>query len=337
MASSPDRGKEKKSGPLLNIGLVGQLVLNQAIIGSTIWTGGPGFQTIVQYADFGNAWFMGLVGAAVLVGFSRLIENSESPVVTGINLSTEMVVLRLFGPRTQPVVAFAVSAFMAGLTGIVEETTFRGQIFPFLTQWTSNNLGWTGDVSVYGAAALTTYLFALLHTNPLGFFKGGEAAKDNAVLLTFQLVTGSIFMALFLLTQNLAVPIIAHALYDFYTFFNTHLQVTEQMDYAREQSQLPSAKEETKWKKARGEKFVQEARQTFYLMDTNKDGVLSRREVRIALSSYGMDLSKMQSEQIVQKADLDQSGTISFGEFLTFVGPSGNTGKAVKSSLLGPV
>jgi len=111
------------------------------------------------------------------------------------------------------------------------------------------------------------------------------------------------------------------------------------MEYAKTESRLPSASflEETKWKTARGESFVQEARQTFYLMDTNQDGVLSRKELRIALASYGINLSKLESEKVLKVADLDQDGSISFDEFLEFVGPSGSPGKAVKSSLLGPV
>jgi len=343
-ANNNEADKKTTSGPpvVLNVGLVAQLVLNQAIVGSTIWAGGPGYQTLQKSADFfnGNPVALGVAGAAALVGFSRLVETSESPLVSGLNLSTEMVVLRLFGPNRQPLVAFVVAASMAGLTGLVEETTFRGQALPFLTRWSQTTLGLaSGDVSLVVGAALTTLLFAVLHTNPLSLFKGGDAAKDNAVLLVFQLVTGSIFMTLFLTTHNLAVPIIAHALYDFYTFFNTHLQVTGQMEYAKTESRLPSASflEETKWKTARGESFIQEARQTFYLMDTNQDGVLSRKELRIALASYGINLSKLESEKVLRVADLDQDGSISFDEFLEFVGPSGSPGKAVKSSLLGPV
>ena len=77
------------------------------------------------------------------------------------------------------------------------------------------------------------------------------------------------------------------------------------------------------------------ARQTFYLMDTNRDGVLSRRELRIALYSYGIKLTQDQSEALVNEADADGNGSIDFYEFLAFIGPEGSTTKAVKRSLLG--
>jgi membrane protease YdiL (CAAX protease family) len=319
------------NGPQVNVGLVARLVANQALVGSSIWTGGPGFAALVNYANFDTGGLLlGVAGVVPLLLFSFLVENSEAPQVAGLNLSTNMVVLRLFGSQAEPLVALVVSAFMAALTGLVEEVTFRGLALPFLAQSYGN---------VLTAAALSTLLFAILHINPISLFKGGEATEDNLVLLAFQLVTGSIFAALFLTTNNLAVPIIAHALYDFYTLFKTHLEITSQMDYAQGQANMPSASlaAESKWQVQRGGQFVQEAREMFYLMDTNQDGVLSRKELRVALFSYGINLSKMDSAMVARVADLDQSGSIDFGEFLEFIGPSGSAGKAVKSALLGPV
>jgi hypothetical protein len=109
------------------------------------------------------------------------------------------------------------------------------------------------------------------------------------------------------------------------------------MDYARKQATMPVAPNstESKWKRARGDNFILGARQVFYLADTNKDGVLSREELRIALYSYGIQLTAEQSSTVTQTADLDDSGTLDFAEFLEFVGPSGSPGKAIKSSLLG--
>ena len=184
---------------------------------------------------------------------------------------------------------------------------------------------------------LSTLLFAVLHVNPLGLFKGGDAAKDALVLVLYQIVTGSVFAALFVLTQNLAVPIIAHALFDFYVFFGTHLTVTTQMEYAREESRMPIAPQsiEAKWRSQRGDKFLLGARESFYLADSNRDGELSREELRIALYSYGIRLSSDESAIVAQAADRDSSGTIDFGEFLEFIGPTGSPGKAIKNSLLG--
>uniref|UniRef100_A0A7S2E028 EF-hand domain-containing protein n=1 Tax=Helicotheca tamesis TaxID=374047 RepID=A0A7S2E028_9STRA len=337
-ARNTNNEEESTSSSLItvNLGLVGQLALGQAIVGSTILFGGPGYQALIENASFGPlAILLGVAGSALLISFGSLVENSEAPQLAGINLSTNMVVLRLFGSKPQPVAAFFVSAFLGGLTGIVEEVTFRGQLLPTLSSW-SSTMG-MGDKGVIFGAALSTLIFALLHTNPNSLLKGGEASQDNLVLLVFQLITGIIFAILFLTTENLAVPIVAHALYDFWTFFKTHLNITSQIDYARKEVNMPSANfaGEAKWRSQRGEKFVQEAREMFYLMDTNQDGVLSRKELRVALYSYGMNLSKMGSAKVARVADMDRSGSIDFGEFLEFIGPSGSAGKAIKNSLLG--
>ena len=60
---------------------------------------------------------------------------------------------------------------------------------------------------------LSTLLFAVLHTNPLGFFKGGDAFIDNGVLLILQILNGAIFACLYVLSGNLVVPIVTHTLY----------------------------------------------------------------------------------------------------------------------------
>jgi Ca2+-binding EF-hand superfamily protein len=72
-------------------------------------------------------------------------------------------------------------------------------------------------------------------------------------------------------------------------------------------------------------------------MDTNRDGVISRKELRVALNSYGMNRSKMESEAITRDANLDMSGEIDLEEFLEYIGPSGSPEKAAKNSLLGPI
>mmetsp|Transcript_28625 Transcript_28625/g.61381 ORF Transcript_28625/g.61381 Transcript_28625/m.61381 type:complete len:113 (-) Transcript_28625:186-524(-) len=111
------------------------------------------------------------------------------------------------------------------------------------------------------------------------------------------------------------------------------------MKYAEEEALMPicsSKPIEKKWIKKRGEDWLKEAKQSFYLMDTNRDGELSRKELRIAMYSYGMNLSKIESEAVKQIVDTDESGSIDFDEYLEFIGPTGSRYKAVKNTLLGP-
>mmetsp|Transcript_19249 Transcript_19249/g.29013 ORF Transcript_19249/g.29013 Transcript_19249/m.29013 type:complete len:251 (+) Transcript_19249:494-1246(+) len=248
-----------------------------------------------------------------------------------------MTALRIFGGKSQPILAFIVSAFLGGLTGLVEEVTFRGEVLPILSQWSVTNFGVGGNGILYGTV-LSTTIFAFLHINPLGLLQGvdRDSAVETLVLFVFQLCTGTIFALLYLSTQNLAVPIVAHALYDFFTFYQTHLKVTGQMAYAEKESLLPRGNNavERKWIEKKGDKYVQDVRQTFYLMDSNRDGVVSREELRVGLFSYGIKLSKIQSEKALLLADVDKSGEIDYTEFLEFV-EGGSPSKAIKRSLLG--
>jgi len=329
---------EEGKGPYVNLRLVGQQAVNQALLGSTIWTGGVSFQVLTQNAHFDPSGVaLGVLGLIPLLAFSQKVEKSESPLFAGLNLSTNAVLLRMFGSTQQKEVAFAVSALLAGLTGVAEETVFRGTLLPVLAEWSKVNMG--VDHPVAAGVALSTLIFAALHANPTSLFRGKEALQENLVLLAFQLVTGGIFASLYVATGNLAVPIVAHALYDFVTFYKTHLDVTGQIQYATNEKLMPSTEfgVETKWKEERGENFVNNAREVFYLMDTNKDGVLSRKELRVALFEYDINLSKMDSETVTETADLDGSGEIDFGEFLEFIGPQGSTAKAVKYAMVGSV
>jgi hypothetical protein len=189
-------------------------------------------------------------------------------------------------------------------------------------------------------AFLSTLLFAVLHTNPLSFFKGTEAFIDNLALLILQIINGAIFAFLYLITGNLLVPIITHILYDLYIFYKTHLvDVAGQMEYAEEEALMPicsSNRVEKKWVEKYGEDWLKEAKEGFYLMDTNRDGELSRKELRVALYSYGINLSKGESEEIKEAVDTDGSGSINFDEYLEFIGPTDSRYKAVRNTLLGP-
>jgi len=325
----PSQGKAT-----VNIPLVLQNLANQALIGCTIWSGGLGYNILSEEAHLGpNAIVFGIIGVIPMLALSRKIETSESVFVAGLNLSTNMAVLRLFGATPQPLLALLISLFVALSTGIVEETIFRGQALPAFANAYGN-----GDIFI--GALLSTLLFAVLHTNPLSFFKGGEAFSDNFVLLILQIINGATFALLYVVTGNLAVPIITHTLYDFYTFYKTHMvDVAGQMQYAEKETLMPICSSNTieqKWIIERGEDWLREAKQTFFLMDTNRDGELSRKELRISLYSYGINLSKDESQQIEQAVDIDESGSIDFDEYLEYIGPAGSEFKAVRNTLLGP-
>lgn len=348
VASPPEKQPQQQrqgqpSG--INLRVIGQSALNQVLIGFTIWTGGPQYQTLMEHSHISFfAIVGGILGGLPLIAVARRVEQSESYLVSGLNLSTNMAVLRFFGSTSQPVLALFLSLAISSLTGVVEETTFRGQVLPVLT----NNVG---HGNLWVGATLSTFVFAILHTNPAAFLPNNdnkEAFVDNLVLLIFQLINGTWFTVLYVLSgYNLVIPIVAHTLYDTYTFYKTHMvDVAGQMDYARQRRiQNINTKKintnnspiEEKWINAKGEDFVAEATEAFYLMDTNRDGVLSIKELKIALYSYGIRLSPPQWSQVKGSVDLDGSGDIDLDEFLEFMGPTGSTTQAVRYTLFGPI
>ncbi len=113
MASAGGEESPTPASASVNYALVLQNLANQAIIGSTIWTGGSGYKALAENAH--------LDAFAVLLGLSGVVP------MLALNLSTNMAVLNLFGPKARPASALFLSLAMATATGIVEETVFRGQ------------------------------------------------------------------------------------------------------------------------------------------------------------------------------------------------------------------
>ena len=59
-----------------------------------------------------------------------------------------------------------------------------------------------------------------------------------------QVFTGTSFTLLAFATGGLAAPIVAHCLYDWYTFYESHLAVTGQMEYSVEEGGRDDALQE---------------------------------------------------------------------------------------------
>ena len=354
-APQPQQPQQPHSPTGINVRVLGQAALNQILLGFTIWTGGPQYQTLMEHSHISLlAIGGGLLGGLPLIAVSRQVESSELYLVSGLNLSTNMAVLRLLGSTPQPILALLLSLAISSLTGLVEETTFRGQILPALTNNVAHGNLWIG-------AMLSTFVFAILHTNPAALLptfgtnnnnNNNDAFVDNLVLLMFQFINGAWFTTLYVVSgYNLVIPIVAHTLYDTYTFYKTHMvDVAGQMEYARQQRQskninhginnnnnnINNSPIEQKWINAKGNEFVDQATEAFYLMDTNRDGALSIKELKIALYSYGIRLSPTQWHQVKGSVDIDGSGDVDLDEFLEFMGPTGSTTQAVRYTLFGP-
>ena len=158
----PLQATAQPTGPFLNKNMLRSIVINQLVVGYSIWIlNGDGRQLLAATQFDPVSLGVGVVGGAAVVAVGRFIEKSPNPLFAELNLSTNMLVLRLFGPRPQPIVAGVVSLGIATLVALTEETVFRGVV----TSRLAENLG---GLPGAGCAIL---LFALGHINPLALGK----------------------------------------------------------------------------------------------------------------------------------------------------------------------
>ncbi len=62
---------------------------------------------------------------------------------------------------------------------------------------------------------------------------------------------------------------------------------------------------------------TKELMKTFDAMDINKDGRLSRQEILAGYTVvYGADLAEVETQRIMEVADIDGNGTIDYTEFI---------------------
>ena len=331
--------------PYLDRGLTRQLIFNQIAVGYTIWSGGFGAEILAKNVHLDNptAWVFGTIGALPILALGRAIEKSESPLFTTLNLSTNDIVERLFGPLKQPAFALGVSVLLALLTGVCEEIVFRGGVLPSLANYAViQGYAETLPQGVPFGIATSTVLFSAGHLPFLGLTQGEAGLRnffslDTLVLFGLQLATGGCFALLYVST-GLTTAIVAHFLYDLYTLYATHLVVTDQISYSK--SPLPPLPQQSlaamRWRMTEGRQFVDEARRVFLMMDANRDDAISQAELRLGLASMGLKLSSKNMGRSFAIADTDASGEIDFDEFLEFVGGAENeASKVIKSSLLG--
>ena len=158
----PLQATAQPTGPFLNKNMLRSIVINQLVVGYSIWIlNGDGRQLLAATQFDPVSLGVGVVGGAAVVAVGRFIEKSPNPLFAELNLSTNMLVLRLFGPRPQPIVAGVVSLGIATLVALTEETVFRGVV----TSRLAENLG------ALPGAGCAILLFALGHINPLALGK----------------------------------------------------------------------------------------------------------------------------------------------------------------------
>ena len=125
----PLQATAEPTGPVVNKAMIRSIIINQIVVGYSIWlTNGDG-RALLSATQFDpTSLVVGAAGGLAVIAVGRFIEKSPNPLFAELNPSTNMLVLRLFGPRPQPIVAGVVSLAIATLVALTEETVFRGVV-----------------------------------------------------------------------------------------------------------------------------------------------------------------------------------------------------------------
>ena len=148
----------------------------------------------------GLRWTLPLFGVA---GLLRIVEP-YSKALKDVTKATQRSVLSVLGSTRRPFFALLVSCILGAVAGIGEEWLFRG----VFQQCLIDKFG-SSSISL----AVSGLVFGLLH----------------AVTPVYALLAGaaSVFFGyLYILTNNLAVPMITHAVYDVFALMWAHWTVT---------------------------------------------------------------------------------------------------------------
>jgi hypothetical protein len=175
------------------------------------------------------------------------------------------------------------SFLLSTTTGFCEESVFRR----LLPAQIALKLGTTNPIIPY---LISSVIFGLGHVQP------NNKPVENGVLLGLQTINGLGFGLIYLLTRgDLVACIIAHAAYDFVTFFNTWRTANDQIEYAQSMASKPLSPEiEKEARKAYPQidaSLFQILKSLFYIFDFDKNESLSLSEVRKGIAYLNIDRS----------------------------------------------
>lgn len=184
----------------------GQSLLVAAAIGVAMLAGTPNIGFGPGIAFSWDALQAGTLLAVPLGGLAAALDLMEDqyPALQDVTKATQRSVLAVMGSTFKPVIAFMIAVALGAAAGIGEEMLFRG----VLQYEMASRFG-----TITGVAT-TSLVFGLLHSvTPL-----------YAVLAT---IASVYFGAIYVLTDNLAIPIACHTMYDVGALFYAHWTVSQ--------------------------------------------------------------------------------------------------------------
>lgn len=154
----------------------------------------------------------GLLATLPLFGLAFVLDFVEKsvPALQDVTKATQRSVLTLMGGKRKPLIALGISIALGAAAGWGEEMLFRGVLQSELTTRFGDVIALTSSAVVFGALHAVTPLYAALATLASLYF--GE---------------------LYIMSENLAVPIVCHGIYDVGALLWAHYVVTEMSDDER--------------------------------------------------------------------------------------------------------
>jgi uncharacterized protein len=180
--------------------LIGVAAVAAAIIGTPNYGLGPGIDFSVASISVGSLYVVPLVVVAALLD----IIEARFPALQEVSKATQRSVLVLMGGTFRPLYALAISVALGLAAGFGEEMLFRGVFqYEVASRW-----------GTMAALATSSVVFGLLHAvTPL-----------YAILAT---IASVYFGAIYIATDNLAVPISCHTVYDIGALLYAHWSVCQ--------------------------------------------------------------------------------------------------------------
>lgn len=179
-----------------------------AVVGGLLGTPNYGLGPNVDFD--GPAIREGILWTIPLGVVAYALDSVEGrfPALQDVSTATEQSVLRLLGGTFRPVFGLVVAATLGLAAGLGEEMFFRGVLqYELLDRFGSEALALGASSIIFGALHAVTPVYAILASMASVYFGW-----------------------LYLLTDNLAVPIATHAFYDLVALFYAHYEVARMDD-----------------------------------------------------------------------------------------------------------
>lgn len=274
------------------------LLLNVALVlGSVTGTDVVNFQAISLDP---NTLVLVAELTAIMTFGGLLFDRIPLKQIQTIHRDTQYFTLMLFGRTTKPAIAILFAALISTFAGVCEEIFFRGFVFTAISN----------TFNPETALVISSGIFGLAH-----FPVWGADAFIESIL------GGYLGYSYLYSGFNLAVPIIVHTLYDFFTLIIT-------WNFAREDltRRLQIAtKEEVKALLSMDPKtFERLSRRIFEMLDLNGDGYIDLKELDLALKLTDLDQKYFGdyyegSRRLFNQVDADKDGKINIQEFTTLL------------------